>query len=581
MVLFELASPSKSPHVHGGGERRSAQYRGLARREQPTRRGNVRRLDPDLGRRSGANELDPQRARARGTNSGGPRWLTWRPDGKSLAAGCKDGTVHVWDTGSGQEVRVLAGLKSPVSSVAFSSDGTRVAGWGKDGTIKLWNANTGQLSADVLHPGEVSAGAWSPNDKFFAAGHENGTVTISGTSAGDKIVVLKGHVDLIYDLAWSADSARLASSSGDFTARVLGDRVGEGCAWPRMRHSHGVTSVAWHQDGQRLATGSLDQTVKIWNVASGSEAVTLRGHPDIISSLSWGPDSRLASAGGDGSTRVWTSIGDQESRVSPATAARTTSVAWSPDGKQIASGGDDGYLRIWNPGTLKEVQTLKAHDEGKVIPQFGLIRSLAWSPDSSKLASAGLDGAVKVWEIARGREVFALPPTVGLVWSVTWSPDGSRLAAGSQDGTIRVVNMIDPTQTVHAFQAHEGRDPSGDRRVGVRALAWSPKGDRLASCGFDGLVKVWDSKQGAELVRMKEECPTWVMSVAWSPDGKRLASASAEFLVIAWDAETGRKLSTMHGHNDFVDAVSGAPTGRAWHRRASITRVRIWNRANR
>src|SRR5205823_5799152 len=225
-----------------------------------------------------------------------------------------------------------------------------------------------------------------------------------------------------------------------------------------------------------------------------------------------------------------------------------------------ASGGDDGKVRIWDPAARQEVLTLKGHDKSRIIPQFGLIRSLAWSPDARQLASAGLDGTAKVWEVASGREIFALPADRGAVWSVAWSPDGTRLAAGSQDGTIRVVEGLEHTPKVHVFQAHEPRPFGSAGAQGVRTLAWSPQGDRLASGGLDGLVKLWDPIRGALVGRMQGD-QSFAMAVAWSPDGNRLATATTDYLVIAWDAQTGRKLSTMRGHNDWVDAVVWSPDG--------------------
>jgi WD40 repeat protein/serine/threonine protein kinase len=506
----------------------------------------------------------------------GVRWLGWSPDGGKLAAGGNDGTVHVWETASGRELHVLRGHKSPVWAVAFSSDGTRVAAWGPDGAIKLWDANTGRLTAEVTHPGGVFAGAWSPDDTRLASGHDDGTVTISGTHAGDEIVTLRGHAGSISNLAWSPDGARLAATSrNDFSVRVWEVATGKVVLGP-LRHSHEITSFAWEPDGQRLATGGADETVKIWNATTGREALTLRGHRERITSLAWGPDGRLASGCGDGSVKVWNSVGDQESSVLPGHVVRATSVSWSPDGKRLASGGDDGKVRIWDPATREEVLTLKGHDEGRVSQQFGLIRSLAWSPDGTRLASAGLDGRALVWDVVGGREVFALPADGGFVWSVAWSPDGARLAAGSQDGTIRVVEGLGHTPKVHAFKAHEPRNLGTAGEQGVRTLAWSPRGDRLASGGPDGFVKLWDPVRGVEVARMQGQ-QYWVMGVAWSRDGKRLASAHANRLVIAWDAETGRKLWTMRGHNDFVDAVGWSPDGTRLASAGLDNSVRVWD----
>jgi hypothetical protein len=65
--------------------------------------------------------------------------------------------------------------------------------------------------------------------------------------------------------------------------------------------------------------------------------------------------------------------------------------------------------------------------------------------------------------------------------------------------------------------------------------------------------------------------------VAWSLDGKRLASASGDFLITAWDTATGEKLSTMRGHNDWVDAVVWSPDGTRLASAGLDNSVRIWD----
>jgi WD40 repeat protein len=496
----------------------------------------------------------------------GARWIGWSPDGSKLAGGGNDGTVHVWETDSGREIHVLRGHKSPVRCVVLSSDGGRVAAWGQDGTIKIWDANTGRLTAEVVRPGQVASGAWSPDDKLLASGHENGTVTISGTHAGGKLVTLRGHSRSVYDLAWSPDGTRLASAGADFTARIW-DVASEKMVVGPLRHSHRVESVAWEPNGQRLATGSTDETAKIWNAATGREECSLRGHRERINSLAWGPRGLLASTCGLGSMRIWNRICDQQSSLLSGHIGAATLVSWSPDGKRLASGGNDAKVRIWDPTTREEVMTID--------PQIGPIHALAWSPDNQQLASAGWEGEVKVkvWEVAGGREVFAVPPDPGLVYSLAWSPDGTRLLAGLQDGTIRVVEGLKQTPKVHDFKAHQGP---------VRSLAWSPLGDRLASGGGgddglgDNLIKLWDPIRGIEQVRLQGHRGP-VYRVAWSPDGKRLASAATDSFLIAWDADTVQKLATMRGHNDYATGVAWSPDGTRLASAALDNSVRIWD----
>jgi WD40 repeat protein len=65
-------------------------------------------------------------------------------------------------------------------------------------------------------------------------------------------------------------------------------------------HSDGVWSVAFSPDSTRLASGSGDRTVKVWDASSGQCVQTLEGHSDGVWSVAFSPDStRLASSSVD------------------------------------------------------------------------------------------------------------------------------------------------------------------------------------------------------------------------------------------------------------------------------------------
>ncbi len=520
----------------------------------------------------------------------GGRWLAWNPTGTRLAAAGEDGTVWIWEFLAGsrstdsaepeirptQEPRVLRVVTGPLRAVAFSSDGTRLAAWGTGGIITVWEAETGRVSAEVVHPGKVTASAWSPDDRTLAAGHEDGTVTFSDPRTGALITTLAAHPDQIYDLAWSPDSTRIATSSANEIFVNVWDVASQRKVLGPLRHSHGISALAWEPDGRRLATGSFDETVKIWDAASGQEEVTLRGLGGSATALAWGPDGRFAAGEDFGGVKVWTSLRDQEWNVLPGHGRRLTAVAWSPAGEALASAGDDGAIRFWQPPAPQERLVIPAHDEKKAFPQFGLIHSLVWSPDGRRVASAGADGVAKVWNPATGQEVFALPGGHGAYWCVAWSPDGAALAAGAQDGSIQLAEGFPGTPALRSFPAHPDRSGDDDPRAGVRAVAWSPRGDRLASAGWDRLVKVWDPARAVEIRRLSGHT-RWILSLDWSPDGSRLATGAADFLVMIWDVEGGRPPQTLRGHNDFVSAVRWSPDGSRLASAGLDNSVRLWN----
>jgi tetratricopeptide (TPR) repeat protein len=115
--------------------------------------------------------------------------------------------------------------------------------------------------------------------------------------------------------------------------------------------------------------------------------------------MAFSPDgTHLASSGGGDTVRVWDLTTGREALALKGHAGQVNSVAFSPDGSRLASGGDDGTVRVWDAAAGREVLTLKGHTYG--------VLSVAFSPDGRRLASASHDGTVRVWDAATAREMI-------------------------------------------------------------------------------------------------------------------------------------------------------------------------------
>jgi WD40 repeat protein len=191
-------------------------------------------------------------------------------------------------------------------SLALSPDGTRVAA-----TTEDQNCNNHRLtvcdiaSGKSLFSTEGLALAYSPDGRWLAVrAADEKEVLLLDARTHETTARFSGHKNTVFKAAFSPDSARLASCSGDRTVR-LWKRDGGECQVLRG-HTDYVYAVAFHPGGTRLATAARDGTVWLWDVARGEAVARLHGHGGFVWSLAFSKDgATLASGSGDATVRLW------------------------------------------------------------------------------------------------------------------------------------------------------------------------------------------------------------------------------------------------------------------------------------
>jgi len=112
----------------------------------------------------------------------------------------------------------------------------------------------------------------------------------------------------------------------------------------------------------------------------------------------------------------------------------------------------------------------------------------------------------------------------------------------------------------------------------VFGLAFSPDGTRIASGSADGMVGIWDTATGKNLVFLRGHTQL-VAALMFSSDGSRLLTGSWDETVRQWDGHTGQPLSVRRGHKDRVLTVAYSPDGK-WIASGGVDRtVRLWKAA--
>ncbi len=141
------------------------------------------------------------------------------------------------------------------------------------------------------------------------------------------------------------------------------------------------------------------------------------------------------------------------------------------------------------------------------------------------MISADNDGFVMLWDVGSGRRLRAFKSDEG-IQAVAISPDVRRLATGGYDQMVRIRDLASGKE-VHALAGHAGT---------IRGLAFSPDGKRLASASSDRTVRIWDPIFGQEVLVLRGHSGP-IEGLAFSPDGDRIASASVDRTVRIWEAE--------------------------------------------
>jgi WD40 repeat protein len=519
-----------------------------------------------------------------------PVSVAFSRDSRTLVSASPDGTMKLWPMDRAEEPQTLQPKLGEIWGMAVSADGRFVAAGGRNGRIHVWKWGQWDTPSEIKvtpdEQGRVGGClALSPDGELLAVGREedrwdvpiriykttDGKVTLSVTAN-----VKKGPFPLVpQGITFSRDGRYLAAFVGAWKAGVWDVASGKSVAdFPFEQFG----SVAFSPDGKVLAVPGIDHVV-LYDVASQKRERVLDAGHGPFRSVAFSPDGKLlAGSCHRGIVHVWDTTTWKEKYLERGHLHYVRGLAISPDVGALLSVGDDDTLRRWDlgrPGMNEILHQFLAEDfHNGPTPQGSA--SVAYSPDGRSFAllvrgNGALRGkdetAMIAWDAATTKKRWSLQlsPATLCPHTIAFSPDGKTLAGQCVDGGVRL------------WDAENGREIYRFGSMGTSSgLAFSQDGKLLAVASQDkeGSVKVWNVASGAEIHSWKDTAMT---AAVFRPDGQVLVTGHSDGTISVWDLAEGKKKRTLRGHAAQVQSLKFIPDGKTLISSGHDGTIRLWN----
>jgi WD40 repeat protein len=456
---------------------------------------------------------------------------TYTPDGQTIVSVGMDQAVMIWEIATGR-LRDQLRVRANIFGSSISPDGRQLALAEQAPGIEIVDMEKPHEPHQTLQGASNRVGAVAFSPSLIGR-----TLVMRGYSGGARLLdVQKSRILDLFDeqvstetfsLAFGPGGGRLAMAVGHEIHVVHLARNLDGETVAAIPGS--IRRLAASPDERLLALGREDGTIVVWDVRAARVLHTLSGHGLGVFGVAFVPGPRgpwLVSVGGDGLVRIWDpEAGGQPLRTLTGHSGAVYAVAVRPpDGHQIATGGEDGLVRTWDPATGRA--DLLSLDHGSSIS------ALAFDPTGTTLASGGMDRTVRVWSATSGRRRLGPLSHPHQLTSLAFSPDGRLLAGGG--------GSPDKGGLIQIWDAWSGAVSTPvDCPRGVDSLSFSPDSQRIATCGSDAVVQVWDATGGHETLSLDSHGGR-VAAVLFAPVEQRLYSAGRDGVVKLWDGSTSQ-----------------------------------------
>jgi WD40 repeat protein len=272
-----------------------------------------------------------------------------------------------------------------------------------------------------------------------------------------------------------------------------------------------------------------------------------------VADLAWTPDGRNLAVATTDLIHLYDVLSRQVLRALYPTSQGIVDIAFNPSGTWLIAGSRRGSEQEGFISGLELWLGPNWQPKGVLYGTERPLSSLAFSPDDQYLAVAysgppWQQSSIDFWSPLTW--VMLDQMDTGAALNVAISPDGRLMAVTPDRYAIRVYDRVDKKRLYNLHTSFTGA---------VNALAFSPDGFTLASGHYDGMVRLWDMRNGMLLLEFPSGAV--VQSLAFSPDGRMIATGGSfqDSLVRLWSVGSGELLRALEGHTGGVTSLVFSP----------------------